>query len=124
MPRMRTTPLLSLALALGAIPLVLTSPHGGDGGTEGGAMEMTPNLDIEWSESFNKPNYFRHPSHVFWIYSHIISMVLAWFVLLPIGMYDRDYTWKKNLTLPAVLFSVVRSRYTTVAQFAFFALHA
>jgi hypothetical protein len=81
--------LLYSALLLGALHTALSAPHGGEaesaGGMEHGSMDMNASGSVEWSESFNEPNYFRHPSYVFWIYAHIISMVLAWAIALPIG---------------------------------------
>jgi hypothetical protein len=80
---------LYTALLLSALHAVLSAPHGREGesagGMEHGSMDMNTSAAVEWSESFSKPNYFRHPSHVFWIYAHIICMALAWVIALPIG---------------------------------------
>jgi Isoprenylcysteine carboxyl methyltransferase (ICMT) family len=80
---------LYFALLLGALHPVLSVPHGGEtesaGGMAQGSMDMSVSAPVEWTESFGKPSYFRHPNYVFWIYAHIISMVLAWVIALPIG---------------------------------------
>jgi hypothetical protein len=77
---------LCLALVLGALHPALSVPHGGEAESAGGmAMDMNMSGAVEWSESFDKQNYLRHPDHVFWIYAHIISMVFAWAIALPIG---------------------------------------
>jgi hypothetical protein len=98
---------LSIVLAvlfLGIIALSEATPHGDghskfdvvaalpsshvlDSGhrahTHGIASNLT--IHVDWSDSFSVPNYFRHSEHVFWIYSHIIAMTIAWALVLPIG---------------------------------------
>jgi hypothetical protein len=83
---------LHSALLLGALHPALSVPHGGEvessaGGIEHGSMDMNASASVVWSESFSKPSYFRHPNYVLWIYAHIISMVLAWVIALPIGKF-------------------------------------
>ena len=80
---------LYFALLLGALHPALSVPHGGEAesasGMVHGSMDMNASASVEWSESFSKPSYFRHPNYVFWIYAHIICMVVAWVIALPIG---------------------------------------
>jgi hypothetical protein len=81
----RAGQILVLTALLGFFQGVESQPHGDEAGSH---MEMGMNMsavDIEWSDSFKVPNYFRHPEYAFWIASHIISMVLAWCIALPIG---------------------------------------
>jgi len=76
-------------LQLGLIALSSAVPHGDEHGSSGlmhgGGSNKTAN--IEWSESFDVPNYFRHPNQSIWVYTHIISMIIAWAGLLPLGEY-------------------------------------
>lgn len=82
----RAGQILILTAILGFFQGVESSPHGDEGGGHGGMIGMNVSaVDIEWSDSFKVLNYFRHPEHTFWIYSHIICMVLAWCIALPIG---------------------------------------
>jgi hypothetical protein len=82
----RWTPLNYIFLLLSVSTLVLSIPHGDDEMEGMGGMGgMNSTIQIEWSESFSKPSYFRHPEYKFWIWSHITSMVLAWFIALPLG---------------------------------------
>ncbi|KAF2433672.1 hypothetical protein EJ08DRAFT_668669 [Tothia fuscella] len=53
------------------------------------------------------PNYFRYPDHSTWIYGHIFAMVIAWTVVLPLG----------------VMFSIAKSLYTIPTQTFFFILN-
>jgi hypothetical protein len=87
MPGARATSLLYLALCLGTFPIVLSTPHGDESGNMGGDghMNMSGPVDIEWSDSFKVPNYFRHPDYTFWIWSHIILMIVSWMIILPLG---------------------------------------
>jgi hypothetical protein len=57
------------------------NPHGED---EDMDMKMSF-VEVEWSESFDVPNYFSHHGQKFWIWSHIATMMLAWAVVLPVG---------------------------------------
>lgn len=80
----RAGQILLVTALVGFIHGVDSSPHGDEGGHMGMGMNMSA-VDIEWSDSFKVPNYFRHEEYTFWIYSHIISMVLAWCIALPVG---------------------------------------
>jgi hypothetical protein len=83
--------MISSALLLGALPLVMALPHGHEpvkntNATSSGmsGMNMGPK-DVEFSESFNVPNYFRHPEMTLWIYGHIAAMMFSWCILLPLS---------------------------------------
>ncbi|KAF2666660.1 hypothetical protein BT63DRAFT_415775 [Microthyrium microscopicum] len=96
---------LLAALAFG-VAIVSASPHEGESMQHGSANNMTSS--IEWSESFDVPNYFRHEGYTFWIYFHIFSMIGSWAILLPLS----------------VMLSIAQSRFTILMQLCFFALNA
>ena len=91
MTGVRVTVIFYLSVFLGALPLVWSSPHGDEGGMTGGhgGMNMNGSVNIEWSDSFKKPNYYRYPDFGFWIWSHIISLILAWTIVLPLGRFIK-----------------------------------
>ncbi|KAK6852051.1 hypothetical protein PG995_012176 [Apiospora arundinis] len=93
--------LLATVALIGAIPAVLA--HGDDG--EG--MDMGAPKEDQKMDSY-PPTYFSHPEHRGVMYAHIVLMVLGWVIVLPI----------------AVMFSIARSRYTLVSQFAFLVTNA
>lgn len=65
------------------LPVVLA--HGDDDtmdmGEAVGLAADEPNPDVEYP-----PTYFAHPEHRGVLVAHIVLMVLAWVVVLPIGM--------------------------------------
>jgi hypothetical protein len=78
----RWKPLIA-ALALSSLALAI--PHGGEGEMDMGMSMNVTWISVEWSESFDVPNYFSHPECKFWIWSHIATMMIGWAVVLPIG---------------------------------------
>jgi hypothetical protein len=68
----------------GLLPLVLGIPHGDEEEVHGG-MNMTPNTNVEYSESFDFPSYFNHTEYRFWIWSHVATMIISWILILPVG---------------------------------------
>lgn len=104
---MKSTRLLNAAstLVLGLLLLPLVAASGDDehkhGHEHGGAMEGAEE-PVEYP-----PTYFSHLEHVGVMYGHILLMTLAWVFVLPI----------------AVMFSLVKSRYTLTTQFVFLAFN-
>jgi Domain of unknown function (DUF2427) len=81
----------SLVLALLASPASTSPAPHGEEEMSGNMMSMNISFAaVEWSESFDKPNYFNHPEHKFWIWSHIATMIIAWTVVLPAGKLAKS----------------------------------
>ncbi|KAL1303106.1 hypothetical protein AAFC00_006546 [Neodothiora populina] len=82
-------------------------------GAHGGAMsptEIEAAANNAASEAAARPvdnSYFHNTHHQGWLYAHIFTMVVAWVMILPIG----------------VMFSVTRSRLTIPAQVSFLAVN-
>jgi hypothetical protein len=95
--------IVSLAvLLLGALPFV--TAHGG-----GHAQTEQDNVSAMNAEPQDvPPTYFRHPDYAEWMYAHIAFMIVGWVVVLP----------------PALMLSVVRSRYHLPAQLLFHVVNA
>jgi hypothetical protein len=93
MVRLQAWQLLQTALLLGLLPLVTAIPHGDENSSDSAAhsdmasMNMHPNSNSSLGQtgSFGQPNYFRYSSYGIWMYGHILSMVLAWTILLPLS---------------------------------------
>jgi hypothetical protein len=68
---------------LGLLSLVLANPHGDE--EAGHGMNMTPTINVEYSESFDVPSYFNHTEYRFWIWSHVATMIISWVLILPVG---------------------------------------
>jgi len=105
LPLARFLALMSIASAL---PLALA--HGGEE-----HMDMDMSMDSAQSSAdapadlpVGNLTYFGLPEHAGAMYGHIVLMVLAWVVILPVG----------------VMFSIARSRYTIPTQVAFLATNA
>ena len=97
----RATTTASVALLLGALPLI--AAHGEEHMQAG--QEHEPNMIAGTHEPV--PNYFRHPHYAGWMYAHIALMITSWVITLP----------------PALMLSVARSRYHLPAQLLFHSIH-
>ncbi|KAH7029345.1 uncharacterized protein B0I36DRAFT_244651 [Microdochium trichocladiopsis] len=95
---------LAAAVLLATLPLALA--HGDEEHMDMDMAMASPEPQPD-SDPANL-TYFRLPEHTGAIYGHIVLMVLAWIVVLPIG----------------VMFSIARSRYTVPTQFFFLATNA
>jgi hypothetical protein len=75
------TPLAATAATLAFLALLPVSlAHGGDeGGMDMGAQESKPDPNSY------PPTYFALPDHAGVLYAHIVLMMLAWVVVLPVG---------------------------------------
>ncbi|CAK4022039.1 uncharacterized membrane -like [Lecanosticta acicola] len=103
---MRTPTLVkaaSAALLLGVLPFV--AGHG-DGGMDMDAEEpkvTSIDPDSPTGIAHRLPSYFRHPHYAGWNLAHLVLMVLAWFVMMPL----------------AIMLSGARSRWHLPAQVVF-----
>lgn len=95
--------LFAAALLLGALPFA--AAHGGE------ELDMAPEtpelLEIDKDETnliaHRLESYFRHPHHGSWNTAHMVLMIAAWFVIMPV----------------AIMLSTARSRYHIPAQVVF-----
>ena len=97
----RFTTAASLALLLGALPLI--AAHS-DEHMEA-AQEHKPDMIAGAQEAV--PNYFRHPQFAGWMYAHIALMITSWVIALP----------------PALMLSVARSKHHLPAQLVFHSIN-
>ncbi|KAF4453746.1 hypothetical protein F53441_3639 [Fusarium austroafricanum] len=95
----------SSALLLVVLPVVVA--HGGGESMDMGMGHGT-NTTQRLKDQHYPDTYFAHTEHTGVIYTHIALMTLSWVFILPI----------------AVMFSLVNSRFTLLAQFIFLATNA
>ena len=71
--------------ALAALPTALA--HGDENMTMGGGsgMEGMGEAAAPLPEEEYAPTYFAHPEHKGVIYAHIVTMIVSWVLLLPVG---------------------------------------
>lgn len=99
MVRLQASRLFQPVLLAGLLTFATAVPHGDEHSSASAAhremssMNMSPssNTSLLQTDSFGQPNYFRHSSHSLWMYGHIIAMVLAWTILLPLSKYCRRH---------------------------------
>jgi hypothetical protein len=93
MVRLQASPLFQTVLFVGLLPLATAIPHGDENSSASAAhremssmnMHLNSNTSLHQTDSFRQPNYFRYSNHGMWMYGHILSMVLAWTILLPLS---------------------------------------
>jgi len=79
----------SSLLLLGFLPYV--AAHGAEHGGHGMNMDATTPTAIEAAAAAiaathtPSPGYWYHNEHQGWLYTHILSMTIAWVVILPIS---------------------------------------
>jgi hypothetical protein len=97
----RDTTTASVALLLGALPLI--AAHGEE------HMQAAHEHESSMIPGTQEPvsNYFRHPHYVGWMYAHIALMIISWVITLP----------------PALMLSVARSKYHLPAQLLFHSIN-
>src|SRR5262245_38455898 len=76
-------------------------------------------MTIEMASDANTASYFRLEMHRPLILAHIVLMILAWMVLLPVGKYIIPRHWSISLTTAAVMLSVANSRTRLPVQLVF-----
>lgn len=84
MLRRRALTLATAALLLEALPLVAAHGHGDESGE--GEMDMHDAPQPQVQNSDVPSSYWRLSEHVGLMYMHIALEVIAWFVVLPVGM--------------------------------------
>ncbi|ORY12014.1 hypothetical protein BCR34DRAFT_537515 [Clohesyomyces aquaticus] len=106
MPRGYLLSLAAAALLLEAVPLVIA--HGDD--NDGGYMDMgahdAPRPHVH--DNGSPQSYWSYPEHLGLLYMHVALEVIAWVVILPIG----------------VMLSIARSRFNLLMQFIFLVVNA
>lgn len=89
---------ISAALLLGLTTLV--AAHGDDDGSNDGSshqamqgMDMSSSMSMEAAvansmakAAASAPGYFHNSEHQGWLYAHIVTMMVAWVIILPIGI--------------------------------------
>ncbi|GAB7337352.1 hypothetical protein MBLNU457_g2702t3 [Dothideomycetes sp. NU457] len=98
-----------LCVVAAALPLVAAHGH------DEPAMPMTMNTSAEHIAPKDKPypddwsigSYYEHPGYSGWMLAHIVLMIVAWMIVLPV----------------AVMISAARSRLAIPVQFAFLAVN-
>ena len=76
-------------------------------------------MTIEMAPYANDASYFRLEMHRSVVLAHIVLMILAWIVLLPIGKYSKPRHQPIFLTIAAVMLSIANSRTRLPFQLAF-----
>lgn len=71
-------------LLLVALPLVVAHGHGSE--TVGGGMEMADTPQPQVQNNDGPGSYWSLSEHTGLIYMHIALEMIAWFVVLPVGM--------------------------------------
>ncbi|KAF2008001.1 hypothetical protein P154DRAFT_13831 [Amniculicola lignicola CBS 123094] len=104
MARIRVLLLSTAAALLEVLPLV--AAHGDE--HNGGHMNMHEDSKLQTQESDAPHSYWSLSEHTGLIYAHIALEVIAWFIILPVG----------------VMLSIARSRFCLPAQFTFLIVNA
>lgn len=76
-------------------------------------------MTIEMASDENIASYFRLEMHRPVVLAHIVLMILAWMVLLPIGKHSIPRRWAISLITAAVMLSVANSRTRLPVQLVF-----
>ena len=80
---------------VGLLPLVVSHGNGGeaeDGSAIPEGIKMTLPHDPNNMEATSfKPSYYRYGEYQAWIWSHIVTMAIAWCFILPIGKSCNCY---------------------------------
>ncbi|KAI9712352.1 MAG: hypothetical protein M1820_001565 [Bogoriella megaspora] len=112
MPTGQAPLLTAAATLLGLLPLAIAHGDGSDGTDGSPAVQDAPGRPMiadGAQEVQNDPqSYFALSEHAGAIYAHIFLMILAWVVILPIG----------------IMFSISKSRFTLLVQFLFLVANA
>lgn len=76
--------LATAALLLEALPLVVAHGHGDE--TSGSSMDMENAAQPSIPDGDVPHSYWSLPEHTSLIFAHIVLEIIAWFVVLPVGM--------------------------------------
>jgi hypothetical protein len=88
---MRTgTALLRLAVLVGGFAAVAAAQHDHSGGEEGHghghSHDAPPPAEKEGDP---EPTYWNHDQHQLWLRMHVMSMILAWVIAMPVGAFSH-----------------------------------